>query len=52
MAKYRKVSNRALYDAMMEKRRSSAASPYQDQRTKRARTREAKLQKEIKDQDG
>ena len=40
-AKREAVRNEPLYRAMVELRRSSAASRHQDARTKRARTRSA-----------
>lgn len=50
--KYRGVPNPELHKAMHGLRSSSAAQPHKDSRTKRARTRDAKLRKEIEDQNG
>lgn len=41
--------NEDLYRAMQEKRRSSAASPHEDRRTKRARTRQADKSRAIRE---
>jgi hypothetical protein len=48
--KYRGTPNPELHKAMQELRRSSAAQPHQDRRTKRARSRADKLRKAIEDQ--
>lgn len=44
-------SNRDLYDAMMEKRRSNAARPHLDRRTKRQRTKREQIRKAVREQD-
>lgn len=47
---HRPVSNRPMYDAMMEIRRSGAAGTHGDRRTKRNRSRSAQKQNAIKNQ--
>jgi len=42
--------NRDLYDAMMEKRRSNAASPHLDKRFKRQRTKREQIRKAVREQ--
>lgn len=49
MPKYRNNANPEMAQAMRELRRSSAASPHKDSRTKRARTRSAAKNRAQKD---
>lgn len=52
MAKpHRNIANPQMAAAMRGLRASSAASPHQDRRTRRARTRADSLKKELRDQD-
>ena len=43
------IENKAYIEAMRQLRRSSATTPHEDSRTKRARTRKASKDKAIKD---
>lgn len=44
------TGNEELAAAMRELRRSSAASPHQDRRTRKARTRKASRERDIRDE--
>jgi len=43
------MGNSAYAEAMRELRKSNAAQPHQDRRTRRARSRDAKLRRAVKD---
>lgn len=47
-ATYRHPANRARWDAMQGKRSSNAATPHQDRRTRRTRTRSSARQAAIR----
>lgn len=49
MAKHRNISNPEYAEAMRGLRRSSAAQPHNDRRTRRARTRKASLNRALRD---
>lgn len=49
MSKHKGNENKAYIEAMREIRRSNAATPHEDSRTKRARTRKASKDKAIKE---
>jgi hypothetical protein len=49
--KSHKHSNPELAAAMRDLRKSNAAQPHEDRRTKRARSRQAQKQKAIKEQE-
>jgi len=48
-AKHRGVANPEYIAAMRGLRRSSAAQPHEDRRTRRARTRGASLRRDLRD---
>ena len=49
MKKKKGTENKPYIEAMRELRRSNASSPHEDSRTKRARTRKASKEKDIKE---
>lgn len=49
--KHRNIANPELAEAMRGKRSSNAAGTHADKRTKRARTRDAQLKKDLRDQE-
>lgn len=44
------IENKPYIEAMRELRRSNATTPHEDNRTKRARTRKAKLDKALREE--